>query len=175
MKSTDERVDPIETPDRMPALSEQSKTIEEPLCSPRHNIDIGFKLARVVEELGEAVIADMKSEILGRDIFEVVGFIEDDGAVVRKNRGCIGLAYGQIGEKQMMIHHNDIGFHGFLPHERQKATIVVFAFRAQTPVSPRIHACPQLGILAHGAQLGSIAGFRLLSPIEDGLEISKLS
>ena len=83
----------------MPALSEQSKTIEEPLCSPRHNIDIGFKLARVVDELGEAVIADMKSEILGRDIFEVVGFIEDDGAVVRKNRGCIGLAYGQIGEK----------------------------------------------------------------------------
>ena len=142
LKSSDERVDSIEPANRMPALAKQGKAVEEFLGSLRYNLDVGFELSRIVDELGEAVITDMKPEILGRDVFKVVGFIENHSTVVRKDRRNIGLANRQIGKKQMVIHHNNVGFHRLLPHEREKASIIVFAFRAQTSVAARIHARP---------------------------------
>src|SRR5881296_1428317 len=117
----------------------------------------------------------MKSEILGRDIFEVVGFIENYSAVVGKDRGHIGLTNREVRKKQMVIHHNDVGLHRFLTHEREKTSLIVLAFRAQTSLAPRIHAGPQLGVVADGSQFRPIAGFGLLRPIENGLESSKLS
>ena len=55
----------------------------------------------VLHEFEEAEVADVKTEILRRDFFQFMRFIENDGAVVRQNSWSIGLSNGEIREEQM--------------------------------------------------------------------------
>ena len=115
----------------------------------------------------------MESEIICRDILELVGFVEDDCAVIGKNRGYLGFPNGKIGEEEMMIHDNNVGLHCLLPHEREEAAIIVFALCSQAPVPSRIQPRPQIRIITDGTKLCPIARFCFTGPIHDGLEGSK--
>src|SRR5207302_1715567 len=81
----------------------------------------------------------------------------------------------EIGEKEMMIHNNNVGFHRLLPRECEEASIVILALRAQASLAPRIHARPEIGILAGRSQFRAITGFCLLRPIENGLKRTKFA
>jgi hypothetical protein len=91
-----------------------------------------------MNEIGKSKIADVEPEVVGRNIFKIVGFIEDDCAIVGQDRRDIGFSNRKVSKEQMVIDHDDIGLHRFLPHERQEAPIVVFAFGAQTSIPPCI-------------------------------------
>src|SRR6516225_11496437 len=86
LKSADQRIDAVEAADRVPALAEQRESVEESLGSARDGVDIRFQLSCIVNEFGQAIVADVKSEIFGRDIFEIMRFVEDDRRVVREYR-----------------------------------------------------------------------------------------
>ena len=73
----------------MPAIAQQCESVEESFRRPRNEFDVGLHLRRIVNELRETIVADVKAEVIGRDILEIVRFIEDDRAVVRQDRSHI--------------------------------------------------------------------------------------
>src|SRR5260370_18265935 len=101
----------------MPALAKKCEPIEESLGSSRDNINVGLELSGIVDEFGQTIVADVKSEVFRRNVFEIVRFFEDDGRVVRQYCRDIGLADRKVGKKEMVIHDNDVAFHCFLPHD----------------------------------------------------------
>ena len=58
----------------------------------------------------------MNTEVPGRNVLEVVGFIEDQSPVRRQNRGVLPvvlrLAHGKVGREKMMVDHHYVGFSG---------------------------------------------------------------
>ena len=82
LKSADQRIDALQFWKGMPALAQKRKAVEESLGCPGHHVDIGFKLPRIVNEFRQTIVADVKAEIIRRDIFQIVRFVEDHGAVV---------------------------------------------------------------------------------------------
>jgi len=140
LKRADKRVDAREFGHGVAAIAEQCEAVKEAFRSSRDKLHVQFELVCIVNEFGKPIVADVKSKILGGDIFQVVGFIENDGAVVRQYGGDIGFANREIRKKEMVIHHNNIGLHRLLPDEREKASLVILAFRAKTSIPARVHA-----------------------------------
>ena len=117
-----------------------------------------------------AVVADVKAEVFGRDFFQFVRLVENDGAVVRQNARRVGLPDRQIRKEQMMIHDHDVRFHRLLPHQRKKAAVEVHAFRADASFAPRIQSGPEIGVLAAEPNSERSPVSRGLRPIEDFLK-----
>ena len=63
-------------------------------------LNVGFEALRIVNELRKPEVADVESKILGRDVFQIVRFVEDDCRIVRQNRSHVRFANGEISEKQ---------------------------------------------------------------------------
>src|SRR5712691_5433635 len=106
----------------MPALPKQREAVEESFRGPRDNIDVGLQLSCIVDEFRQTIVADVKAKVICRYILEVMCFVKYDRTVVRQYCGNIRLANRKIGKKEMVIHNNDVGFHGFLPHECEEAS-----------------------------------------------------
>ena len=92
-------------------------------------------------------------------------FIENDGGIFGQDRAEIVLADGEIGEKEMMIDDDQVGFVRPLVHRRDEATLKFRALLPGTQVAARVDAIPKLGVVGQERQFAAIAGFRQLLPV----------
>src|SRR2546425_626376 len=142
LERSNQRIDAVQTGDGLPTLAKQRETAEESFRGPRDNINIGLQLSCIVDEFRQPIVADVKAKVFGRNILELVRFVEDYSAVIRQYCGNIRLANHEIGEKKMIIHDINVGLHRLLPRECEEASVVILALCAQTSLAPRIHARP---------------------------------
>src|SRR5689334_11693653 len=117
----------------------------------RQAVDFGFDesllrtlhgFAGVVSKFVNPVIADVISEILRGNVFEFMSFVEDYGAVIRKNSRYVFSADVQVGEKEMMVDDDNVRFQCLLAHECQKTPVVVLAFGAKTLLATSVDSRP---------------------------------
>ena len=86
---------------------------------------------RVFHKFLNLEIADADPEVLPRDIFNLVRFVEDHGRVVRQNAPPNGLvAHRQIGKEQVVVDDDDVAF-------RARRCISVIKQRSNC-----LHFCP---------------------------------
>src|SRR5215471_5452374 len=159
----------------MSAVTEKSESIEKTVRGALNQVDIGFQFSRVMNEFGQAVVADVESEIIGSDVLQFVSLIEDHRAVVGQDGGNVRFPDGKVREKQVVIDDDDVGLHRLLPDQRQEASLVILALCAEAPVTPRIHARPEFRVVTGGTKLGPVACLCILGPIEDRLKCAKFT
>ena len=116
-------------------------------------------LIRVPGQLFETVIGNLAPEVIAGHVFDFMGFVEDHGGVFREDAAEIVVLEGQVGEKQMMIDDDEIGFLGALVHGGDKTLVEVIAFLAGADVSAGVEAGPQIGIVGKKSELAAVAGF----------------
>src|SRR5215472_4518767 len=117
----------------MAAVTEKSESIEETVRGALNEVDIGFQLSRVMNKLGQPVVAHVESKIIRSDVLQFVSLIEDHGAVVGQDGGNIRFPDGKVREKQVVIDDDDVGLHCLLPDQRQETSFIVLAFCAEAP------------------------------------------
>ena len=120
---------------------------------------------RVAREFFEAVARKLTAEIIARHVFDFVRFIENDRGIFGQDRAEIVLADGEIGEKEMMIHDDQVGFVRPLVHRRDEATLKFRALLPGAQVAARVDAVPKLGVVGQERQFAAVAGFGKLLPV----------
>ena len=70
----------------------------------------------VAGQFFKAVIGNLAAEIIAGHVFNFVGFVENYGGIFRKDAAEVVLFQGQVGEKQMVIDDDEVGFLGALVH-----------------------------------------------------------
>ena len=125
----------------------------------------------VARELLHPVRADAETEVLGRDVLDLVCFVEA-GIVTRRNDFAVRvLANRGVGAEQMVIDDDDVGRCGALPHPGDKAVVVPRTFHAEAGLGGRRHLVPEREIFRQVFELGAVAGLRSLRPLaHDGQE-----
>src|SRR5262249_12665057 len=136
----------------------------------RDQVNVQLELVGIMDEFGEAEVADMGTKVIGRDVLKFVSLIKNHRAVVGQNRGDVRFSDRKVGEEQMMIHYDNVRFHCLLPPQRTHASVVSLATAAETPLTPRVHSRPQLRIAATRAEFGAITRLRFGGPVDDRLE-----
>ena len=116
-------------------------------------------------QLFKAVIGNLAAEVIAGHVFDFVGFVENDGGIFRQDAAEIVLLESQVGEKQMVIDDDEVGFLGALVHGGDKALVEVVALLPGAGVSARVEARPQIGIVGKKGELAAIAGFGELRPL----------
>ena len=123
-----------------------------------------FELERglnVTSQIVEAQIADRDSEVAAGHVFELMSFVEDHGRAIRQDAG-VGRIVGhqlnrQVGEKQVMVHDDDVALHRPPVHLGNEAAFELLAARAGAGLGARIHLAPQRTALGKRVQFGAIA------------------
>ena len=110
-------------------------------------------------QLLHPVIAHRESEILARDIFDLMRFVEDHGVVVGQNAAHFVPAHGEIGEEEMVVDDDDVRFRGALVHQGDEAALILLALRPGAKFGPRVDLAPGRAVL------GKRANFRAGRPI----------
>jgi hypothetical protein len=63
----------------------------------------------IAPQLLQTVVADGNAEVLGGDVFDVVGFVEHHGVVCRQDSALVVFVpEGQVREKQVVIDDDDV-------------------------------------------------------------------
>ena len=89
----------------------------------------------VAVELVEALGGEADAEVVGGDLFELVGLVEDDGGGFGKNAGvgsvgCL-LFDGEVGEEEVVVDDDDVGLERFAAHGGDEAVLPVGAGLAE--------------------------------------------
>src|SRR5579871_5417378 len=71
----------------------------------------------------------------------------------------------------MVVDNDDVAFLGLLVHPGDEASLELLAFLAAAQIAARIDLRPQAARFGQGFNLGAVAGFGLLLPRADDLEI----
>jgi hypothetical protein len=124
----------------------------------------------IARELLEAVAGDLAAEIIAGHRFDFVGFVENDGGVIGEDRAEIVLADGEIGEEEMVIDDDEIGFMSALMHSGDEAAAEFGAILSGAGVAAGIETLPEIGIVGKKIELGAVAGLRDMFPIHNLLE-----
>ncbi len=71
------------------------------------------------------MIAEANTEVVGGDLFELMGFVEDDGGGLGQNAGvgCIGglLLDAEIGEEEVVVDDDNVRLERFAAHGGDEA------------------------------------------------------
>src|SRR5438105_1184694 len=90
--------------------------------------------------------ADLRAEVLRRDVFEMVGLVEHQAPIGREHRSFLPVvgrdAHGEIGSQQMMVYHHDIGFGSSAPRCKHEALIEVGTFEPRAQIRFGGHRVP---------------------------------
>src|ERR1051325_732786 len=98
-------------------------------------------------------------------------FVEYDRGVVRQHRAIIAVAQTQVGEEEMVIDDDDVGFLRATAHARDEAGIVVRTLLSETRLRTRVDVSPERERLREIRQLGAIAGLAFTRPVTDLFEV----
>ena len=128
-------------------------------------------IRHVARQFFELVAGNRHAEILPGDVLHIVRFIEDHGVIFGNNAGQILALHRQIGEQQVVIDDDDVGFLRLLVHLGDEAALELLAFLAGAEVAPRVDFGPGGAGFWKGLDFGAIAGFGGLLPIADDLKI----
>ena len=116
----------------------------------------------VARQFVHAQVADGNSEVVAGDVFQFVRLVEDHRAALGKHAG-VGRAFGfefdgEVGEEQMMVDDDDVALGRAAAHLGDEATVVLFAFLAETGVGARVEFVPESAGLGQFGEFGAIAG-----------------
>ena len=103
-----------------------------------------------------------------------MGFVEDDGFVVRDDAGEVVLFDGEIGEEQVVVDDDDVRRQRPALHFGDETAFELGAFLAGAEFAAGVHLGPGGGGFRERLDLGPVAGFRVLFPLADDLEIGDL-
>jgi len=130
----------------------------------------------VAREFFHPRVADGNAEIISRDFFKFMGFVEDDYSAVGKNSGIrrvLGFKfYRQVGEKKMVVDNDDVALGGSAAHFRNEASFILFAFLAKTGVGAGVQFVPERACFGKFGEFGSVAGVGCFLPGSDGANCS---
>jgi hypothetical protein len=129
----------------------------------------------VAAEVFEAQVAHRDAEVVAGDVFELVGFVEDDRAGLGNHAG-VGraaghLADGEVGEEEVVVDDDDVRFLRFAAHFGDEAALVVGAGLAEAGFAAGVDARPERARLGNAGKLGAVAGFGGLFPLGDLVEL----
>ena len=74
-------------------------------------------------------------------------FVEHDGGIFGKDAAEVVLLEREVGEKQMVIHDDQVGVFGALMHRGDEALIELGTFLAGAGVAARVEAHPKVGVV----------------------------
>ena len=104
-----------------------------------------------------------------------MGFVEDDGASLGKNAGVGSVAGllldGEVGEEEVVVDDDDVGFKGFAAHGDDEAVLPVRAGLAEAGFGARVELVPEWRVLGELVDLGAVAGRGGFFPGGDGVEL----
>ncbi|MEJ7603933.1 MAG: hypothetical protein WKG01_38995 [Kofleriaceae bacterium] len=125
---------------------------------------------RVAQQLGELVGRDPRAEVLGRDILELVGLVEDHRVVLRQHARA-GMCSPQraIREVEVVIDQHELRLLGEPPRLGDEAALEVRTPRADPGIRRRGHAAPQRRILGEPLDLCAITA-RVARPVNQRAE-----
>jgi len=100
-----------------------------------------------------------------------VGLVEDHGCGLGQNSGvgrASGVALdGEVGEKQVVVDDDDVGFESFAPHLGDEAAAVIRTGGAEAGLGAGIELLPEGARLRQAGNLRAVTGFRGLLPLGD--------
>jgi hypothetical protein len=132
----------------------------------------------VAHQLLQAHIAQADAEVARRNVFQLMGFVEDHRRRFRQYtrvRSRAGLLLdGQVGKKKMVVHDDHIAFERAPPHLGDEAPLVIRTALAQTCLRARIELGPHLARFGQRVDLCAVAGLRSFLPSRDLLELVNL-
>ena len=77
----------------------------------------------IAREVVEPVVADREAEILGRDIFELVRFVDDRVAGTMESPRRSALAHRRVRAQEMMVDDHQVRFGSALPHPGDETVV----------------------------------------------------
>ena len=105
------------------------------------------------------------------DILDFMGFVENDSLVVGDDRGVVVFPECEVGEKEVVVDDDDVGFGGPLMHQSDEAAVELFALLAGAELAAGVEMVPDGAVLRELLELGAVSGFGLLFPGADELEV----
>ena len=105
------------------------------------------------------------------DLFKLVRLVEDDGGSFGENAGVGRVAGGEadrgVGEKEMVIDDDEVGFEGAAAHLGDEAVAIVGTSAAEAGVGAGVELVPEGGGFGKAGKLGAVAGFGDALPLGD--------
>ena len=101
-------------------------------------------------------------------------FVEDDGVRGRQQFGHAGVAQHDVGEEQMVIHHDDVRLLRLAARLHHEAFLVMRAFLAETVVARGRDHRPDRRSFRHAREFGLVAGARDLRETDDLLQMRRV-
>src|SRR5215469_16531482 len=98
-------------------------------------------------------------------------FVKDGRTIVGKDGSVFASAHGQIGEEEMMVDYDYVGFERLLPHSCDEAIIVFLALLAQADVGARIYFWPERKVFGKIFQFCPVTGFGFSRPAAHLIEV----
>src|ERR1700722_18375703 len=104
--------------------------------------------------------------------------VKDPRPIFRQHAGvrrAFGFEfYGEICEKKMMVDDDDVALSRATPHLSDEATVIFFAFLAQTGVGASVEFVPEGARLGQFREFSAVAGLRRFLPGRDGTIVFNL-
>ena len=132
------------------------------------------KAIGVADKLVDLEIRHLKTEIIGRDVFDQMGLVEDHGAVIRNDLAELVAADVEVGEKQVMVDDNDVGIFGPARIRVIKQDSKFGTFLADAGVRFCVDAAPERKIFGQIDKFAAVAGRGFPAPVADLVEIAFL-
>ena len=125
----------------------------------------------VARQFFEAVVADLNAEMFPGDVLDFMSFVENDRLVVGDDRGVVVFPEREVGEKEVVVDDDDVGFGGPLVHQSDEAAVELFALLAGAELAAGVETVPDGAVLRQFLELGAVSGFGLLFPGADELAV----
>ena len=90
----------------------------------------GGEARDITHQIGELVVADANTEVLPGDFFNLVCFVEDDGAVFGNDARVLFVPHREIGEEEVMVDDDDVALMRLAMHLGDEATLELLALLA---------------------------------------------
>ena len=154
---------------------ERSRVIAQPLDGPGHLVRVApagdgagsGEALDVPGQIFQPVVADRESEVLRRDILELMRLVDNRVRAGWNDLAVRVLPDGGVGAEQMMVDDHHVRRRGALAHARDETVVVAGTFAAETGLRRRRHFVPERQILRQILELGAIAGVGPPGPFAD--------
>ena len=105
------------------------------------------------EQAVECAASDGAAEVRDRGVLEMVAFVDHEPCVRGQHRGLapvlLRTAHGEIGEQQVVVHHDHIRLRGGAARLEEEALLEVRALEAAAEIGLGRHLVPHLGARRH--------------------------
>src|ERR1700733_12976476 len=125
----------------------------------------------VAHQFLELIAADAHAEILARDVFDLVRFVENYRGVFRNDAAEVVVLHRQVREEQMVIDDDDVALVRAAVHFGEKAALELLALLAGAEFAAGVHLQPGGTGLGQRFDLGAIASSGGLLPFANNLKV----